>query len=193
MEFGSSYGWAPWLTRAIHTRRSACMKLIHRLLEATDEFGCVPEAMHRRFCLFSMKDFAAFSGCSIENPFAGQVEVPLEVEEAPQRYSLERAGWFHWISTFQQHENRMFPTSFLRKRTRRLQKKRRKMRQRSKWAQQVQDFCCPPKSLWTMHFAFSTVFLQNFPVALSAWRFRGAANRKRSGKTGEKQPEVVSS
>lgn len=36
------------------------MKLIHRLLEATDEFGCVPEAMHRRFCLFSMKDFAAF-------------------------------------------------------------------------------------------------------------------------------------
>ena len=92
MEFGSSYGWAPWLTRAIHTRRSACMKLIHRLLEATDEFGCVKEAMHRRFCLFSMKHFAALSRCSIENPFAGQVEVPLEVEEAPQRYSLERAG-----------------------------------------------------------------------------------------------------
>ena len=83
------------------------MKLIHRLLEATDEFGCVPEAMHRRFCLFSMKDFAAFSGCSIENPFAGQVEVPLEVEEAPQRYSLERAGWFHWISTFQLRSNSM--------------------------------------------------------------------------------------
>lgn len=68
------------------------MKLIHRLLEATDEFGCVPEAMHRRLCLFSMKDFAALSRCAIENPFAGQVEVPLEVEEAPQRYSLERAG-----------------------------------------------------------------------------------------------------
>lgn len=63
---------------------------------------------HQKQCIVESfvqhEKIAALSRCSIENPFAGQVEVPLEVEEAPQRYSLERAGWFHWISTFQQHE-----------------------------------------------------------------------------------------
>ena len=109
--------------------------------------------MHRRFCLFSMKDFAALSRCSIENPFAGQVEVPLEVEEAPQRYSLERAGWFHWISMFQQHERVKTKSNVPHFVFEEAHPKITKEASQDETTFQVSTtspgLCCPPKSLWT--------------------------------------------